>query len=55
MVKCSNCGAEVTDSAFCFQCGEKVSSPQTDKKICAQNVALLMIKTLIFVETVDTK
>ena len=24
-------------------------------KICAQNVALLMIKTLIFVETVDTK
>ena len=24
MVKCSNCGAEVTDSAFCFQCGEKV-------------------------------
>ena len=34
MVKCSNCGAEVTDSAFCFQCGEKVSSPQTDKNMC---------------------
>lgn len=54
MVKCSNCGAEVTDSAFCFQCGEKVSSPQTDKNTCPK-VALLMIKTLIFVETVDTK
>ena len=34
MVKCNNCGAEVTDSAFCFQCGEKVSSPQTDKNMC---------------------
>ena len=34
MVKCSNCGAEVTDSTFCFQCGEKVSSPQTDKNMC---------------------
>lgn len=26
MVKCSNCGAEVTNSKFCFNCGEKVNT-----------------------------
>lgn len=26
MVKCQNCGAEVTDSDFCFNCGAKVES-----------------------------
>ena len=54
MVKCSNCGAEVTDSTFCFQCGEKVSSPQTDKNMCPK-CGITNDKTLIFVETVDTK
>ena len=24
MNKCNNCGAEIIDSTFCFQCGEKV-------------------------------
>ena len=24
MVKCNNCGAEVNNSDFCFNCGEKV-------------------------------
>ena len=24
MVKCTNCGAEVVGSDFCFNCGEKI-------------------------------
>ena len=24
MNKCNNCGTEIIDSTFCFQCGEKV-------------------------------
>ena len=34
MVKCSNCGAEVVGSQFCFNCGEKVESAPSDDNIC---------------------
>ena len=34
MVKCSNCGAEVEGSDFCFSCGEKVEKLQKDSDIC---------------------
>lgn len=34
MVKCSNCGAEVVGSDFCFNCGEKVEKFEKDSDIC---------------------
>ena len=34
MVKCSNCGAEVVGSDFCFSCGEKVEKYERDSGIC---------------------
>lgn len=34
MVKCSNCGAEVVGSQFCFNCGEKVESAPNNDNIC---------------------
>jgi len=34
MVKCNNCGAEVTNSDFCFNCGEKVEKFETDSSVC---------------------
>ena len=34
MVKCSNCGAEVVGSDFCFNCGEKVEKYEKDSDIC---------------------
>ena len=34
MVKCSNCGAEVTGSAFCFNCGEKIVNSETNDDVC---------------------
>lgn len=34
MVKCSNCGAEVVGSDFCFNCGEKVEKFEGDSDVC---------------------
>lgn len=34
MVKCNNCGAEVTNSDFCFNCGEKVIRSDDGSDIC---------------------
>ena len=34
MVKCSNCGAEVVGSDFCFNCGEKVEKFDGTTDIC---------------------
>ena len=34
MVKCSNCGAEVVGSDFCFNCGEKVKKAVSNSSIC---------------------
>ena len=34
MVKCNNCGAEVVESDFCFNCGEKVEKFESDSDIC---------------------
>lgn len=34
MVKCSNCGAEVVGSDFCFNCGEKVEKFEKSSDIC---------------------
>lgn len=34
MVKCNNCGAEVTGSDFCFNCGAKVEKFESDSSIC---------------------
>ncbi|WP_296880993.1 zinc ribbon domain-containing protein [uncultured Methanobrevibacter sp.] len=34
MVKCSNCGAEVTNSDFCFNCGEKVEKYEINSDVC---------------------
>lgn len=34
MVICQNCGAEVVDSDFCFNCGEKVEKYENDSDIC---------------------
>lgn len=34
MVKCSNCGAEVVGSQFCFNCGEKVPDVSGDSDVC---------------------
>ena len=34
MVKCSNCGAEVVGSQFCFNCGEKIESNPSNSDIC---------------------
>ena len=34
MVKCSNCGAEVVGSDFCFNCGEKVEKFESDSDVC---------------------
>lgn len=34
MVKCKNCGAEVTNSDFCFNCGEKVEKFESDSSVC---------------------
>lgn len=34
MVKCSNCGAEVVGSDFCFNCGEKVEKFGNDSDTC---------------------
>ena len=34
MVKCSNCGAEVTNSDFCFNCGEKVEKYESNSDVC---------------------
>lgn len=34
MVKCSNCGAEVVGSDFCFSCGEKVEQFKKDSDVC---------------------
>ncbi|MBQ2653224.1 MAG: zinc-ribbon domain-containing protein [Methanobrevibacter sp.] len=34
MVKCSNCGAEVVGSDFCFNCGEKVEKFEGTTDIC---------------------
>lgn len=34
MVKCKNCGAEVTNSDFCFACGEKVEKVASNSGIC---------------------
>ena len=34
MVKCSNCGAEVVGSDFCFNCGEKVEKFDGTSDIC---------------------
>lgn len=34
MVKCNNCGAEVTNSDFCFNCGEKVEKFDGNSDVC---------------------
>jgi hypothetical protein len=34
MVKCQNCGAEVIESDFCFNCGEKVEKFDKSSDIC---------------------
>ena len=34
MVKCSNCGAEVVGSDFCFNCGEKVEKFDGNSDVC---------------------
>ena len=34
MVKCSNCGAEVVGSDFCFNCGEKVEKFDGTSDVC---------------------
>ena len=34
MVKCSNCGAEVVGSDFCFTCGAKVEKFEKDSGVC---------------------
>ena len=34
MVKCSNCGAEVVGSDFCFNCGEKVEKYEASSDVC---------------------
>lgn len=34
MVKCSNCGAEVVGSDFCFNCGAKVEKFEKDSSVC---------------------
>lgn len=34
MVKCSNCGAEVIGSDFCFNCGEKVEKFDGNSDVC---------------------
>ena len=34
MVKCSNCGAEVIGSDFCFNCGEKVEKFEGSSDVC---------------------
>ena len=34
MVKCSNCGAEVVGSDFCFNCGEKVEKFESNSDVC---------------------
>ena len=34
MVKCSNCGAEVVGSDFCFNCGEKVEKYESNSDVC---------------------
>ena len=34
MVKCGNCGAEVSSSDFCFNCGEKVINSEINSDIC---------------------
>lgn len=34
MVKCTNCGAEVVGSDFCFNCGEKIEKFEADSDIC---------------------
>ena len=36
MVKCTNCGAEIGDSTFCFSCGEKVSSSDGSANVCSK-------------------
>lgn len=36
MVRCSNCGAEVENSTFCFNCGEKLnlSGSSSTSNVC---------------------
>ena len=34
MVKCNNCGAEVSGSDFCFNCGEKVETYEFNSDVC---------------------
>ena len=50
MAKCNNCGAEVVESDFCFNCGEKIEKFDGDSDICPKCGAKNSKKTNFCVE-----
>ena len=52
MVKCNNCGAEVTNSDFCFNCGEKVE--KYEPRVLVKSVEIIIegssLKAKILIE-----